>query len=269
MKQNLKIMKTKKVFYSILSLSFLILAISIVSCKKDENTTTTNTSKVYLLSKDSTVGTYTYVREYTYNSSKKLVKVSLLFSSTLYQYDTLYYNTDGTLQKVYTYLANNPTTPSATKTYTFSSGKMTSVAETGTNNNGLYSRTRTFTYATSGLPLTATVNYSIGASEGYPENYTNMEYDNGNIIKARLTGAGPVVATTEVTAPNPYLGMNIETSSIDVLFNRNNITMARMDTLTNDVFFTRTYTYTNGRVAKVHSVESSQTFDRWFFYKEY
>jgi hypothetical protein len=187
----------------------------------------------------------------------------------LYQYDTLYYNTDGTLQKVYTYLASNITTPTATKTYTFTSGKMTSVVETGTNNNGAFTRTRTFTYATSGSPLTATVNYSIGASEGYPENYTNMEYVNGNITKARLTGVGPVIATTEVTAPNPYLGMNLETESIDILFNRNNITMARMDTLTNDEFFNRTYTYANGRLATVHSVESSQTYDRWLFYKEY
>jgi hypothetical protein len=264
-------MKTKNVYFSFAVLVTLVLSISFVSCKKDSETDTSSTvTKVYLLYKDSTVSTsYTYVREYLYNSSKKLSKVMTYLQGTLYTYDTLMYNVDGTINIVNTYSTYYPTIPIATKTYTHTSGKITSILETGSNANGAYSRTRTFTYSTSGYPQNTLVVYSLGSSESNPENFSNMVYVNGNIVSAHLTGIGPVVATTDVTAANPYLGMNIETESIDKLFNKNNMTQARLDTLTNDVFFTSSFTYANGRVATIHRVDDSGISDIWLTYKEY
>ena len=262
-------MKTKNLFYSVLVVSALVIAFSLGGCKKDKTTENTTPSKVYLLSKDSTASTGSnYVKKYYYNSSKKLVKINYYYLGTLSQFDTLIYNTDGTVQKVNSYNVYLPTIPYETKTYTFTSGNITTVVETGTNNNGSYSRTRTFTYSAS-YPQTMTVVYSSGAGEGNPENFTDMVYTNGNITSAHLTGYGPVVATTDLTAANPYLGMNVETDQIDVLFNKNNMTQARLDTLTNEVFFTRTFTYANGRLATIHSVENSSTYDTWLTYQEY
>ncbi len=271
-KLKLTHMKSRTFLFPVFIIAVLTLAI--FSCKKDKNeTTNTVPAKVYLLTEDSIVNqTYSSknVRQFIYNSSKKLVKIEYTTPpQTAYsQFDTLIYNTDGTLHIVNTCLAAFPAYPYATKTYTWTSGKITSIVETG-NNGSAYTRTRAYIYSTSGYPSSMTVTYTTGSGTGEPETFTNLVYANGNLTNARLEGFGPAVATTDLTAANPYLGMNVYTDNLDLMFNKNNLTLARLDTVPNTVFVTKTYTYSNGRVATIHTVDQYGTSDNWLTYSEF
>ena len=238
----------------------IIIIASISSCKKDDKKTnnTPGSTVTTVLSIDSTTdGTNIWVKYFDYNSSKKLAKVSYKWGggATVSEYDTIYYNVSGQISKVETYNVSTSALIGAC-IYNYTSGVLSSTVETGTNGNGAYERTRTFTY-TSGKVSAINVVYTTGAGSGEPENFSNVVFTGNNITSADLTGFGNVTVTYETTATNPYFGLNYDPSDFINMFCQNNILKAYLTLLPTQIFVDNTYTYANGRVSTIVDASSS------------
>jgi len=255
-------------------LTALVIGALFASCSKDESTPTPAAgggggggtpppTTTYLISQDSTYNNTniydTKVRKFEYNSNKKLVKVMYKWgtSTTFNEYDTIYYNTNGQVSKVERYLVGIPTATTV-NTYTYLLNNLIAVLEVGINNNGPYTRTRSFTYS-GGKAISQNVDYTVGSnSNGGPENIKSITYSGNNVSSANIymdMGAGfqwiPITLTSSTTAPNPYYGLNYDSEDFINLFNQNNILKAYITASPTDIFVDNTYTYSNGRVATI------------------
>jgi hypothetical protein len=248
----------------IVLIAFLSLSAIIVSCKKKkEDPQPTGPTCSTLLTSDTIVysGSFTGtdIKKYTYNSSKKLVKIEYIYlpNTAVNNYDTIVY-VGGNISTVQNFNTGNPT-PNSTNTYTYTSGQLTSVHEVG-DNGAPFDRTRTFTY-TSGVLSSMVVTYTSGASNGEPDNLTNITFTSGNITSADLgvSMGGPATIVYDVTGPNPYLGMNNDSEDIIKMFSANNATSAYSNIAPGSPFFTNSYTYSNGRVRTITETDGTDT----------
>jgi len=245
-------MKTKLFF------SLLILASVFYSCKKSDSGTTTIPTPVYGIAKDSmytSTANQTTVREYDYNTNKQLIRVRFKYgtSTTYNQRDTIIYNSSGQIASVLTFQSGS-STAQQTDTYNYTSGILTSVNETGTNNNGAYAFTRTYTDS-AGKLNSVTINYTSGTNtqNNGPQNIKYITYSSNNMNKAYLVGYGAATATADLTAPNPYYGLNYNSSDFIDMVNQNNILTAYLTAMPSTLLVSNTYTYANGRVATINS----------------
>ena len=227
------------------------LLLIVTACQKDDE----STSSTYVISKDSTYNgntSQTMVRLYEYNSSNRLVRVQYKIgtSSTYEAHDTIYYNGDSRVSKVETYV-NGKDAAWVVAVYSYSSGVLSSVYEVGTNDNGPYSLTRTYTYTGDKLSALSTA-YTIGSNpNGPPDNFTDVIFTGSNITSVNLTGQGVITASYDLTATNPYYGLNYKTDYFINLFSKNNILKAYLISDPAKVFVDNAYTYIDGRVATV------------------
>ncbi len=218
---------------------------------KDETTptptaggTTTTPTVSYLIYKDSTTITgsspSTEVRKFSYNSSKKLVKVEHreLPSASYSVFDTLIYNGSGQLITVKNYSVSNATA-NQTSTYTYNgSGQLTKVVQVVMNTSTTFSYTYTSGKITGMIASNSTNGLTI----------SNIVY-NGDNIASFIFDGDPTTATTETTAANPYYGLNFDPTDFINMINKNNMLMA-YSTADPTIFIQNTkYTYANGRVA--------------------
>lgn len=249
-----------------LFISAALIGALVTSCKKEEDpaptTTTTPTStSTYLISMDSTttteVGQSTRVRKFSYNSSKKLIKVEYKYlpSSTYTNYDTLIYNVNGTLSCTYNYSVGNSTANSSNVLYYNGSGELTSIDETGTDYSTsppvAFAKTHTFTYA-SGKISTMTSVYTSGANGNSNDTLTDFVYV-GNNISTLIYNGMPVTATVSTTAPNPYYGLGSDPTDFIYMVNQNNILTAYLTADPTQIFENNSYTYADGRVSIITS----------------
>jgi hypothetical protein len=184
------------------------------------------------------------------------VKVTESNDWGVYRYDTVIYKANGEIDSVKTYDGSGNI--EMTKKYTYTSGKITSVIEKGTNGNGAYERIRTFTYNGSGQLTAVAVNYTLGSQNGGgPENISGITYTGGNITGGTIDMGFPVAVTIEydLTSPNPYLGMNIDTEDPLTMFSANNVAKAYANASPGSPFFEMSYTHANGRVKTIEEGE--------------
>ena len=253
---------------------FIVIMITILaSCKKDKKSSDSGdtSSPKTVISKDSSDdGTNTnnrQVRLFTYNSSKKLIKVSYKngTSTTYTDYDSITYSGEY-ISSVKSYTVGNPT-PYATTTYTFTSENLTSTHEIGSNSNGAFVRDRTFTY-TSGVLSAITVVYTSGSNDGSPENISSIVFTSGNISSAYLSDI-PAAATltADLTAPNPYYGLDFKTDDPLNIFNKNNVLKAYPTGFPSNPLLDYSYTYANNRVATITDNTKSPVLVTYITYK--
>ncbi|MCB0380315.1 MAG: hypothetical protein KDD24_03600 [Flavobacteriales bacterium] len=261
----------------------LIIGLIFASCSKDNSTPTPTTSGggggggtpsgTFLIYKDSVYNSSnandTRVRTFEYNSSKKVEKIYYRWGtiSTNTHYDTVYYNTNNKVSKVEQYIIGNPTVQES-KTYTYNgSNQLISVVEVGTNDNGPYTRTRTFTYLNNKVNSQILV-YSSGSSNsnGGPDDLSNIVFTGNNITSLDLTGYGNATATYDTYA-NPYYGHNVETDDFTLMFCQNNLMSAYLTASPTTVFVNRAFTYSNGRLATIF--DSSENRTTYITYQEY
>jgi hypothetical protein len=245
----------KHINFSIL-IAFLSLSAIIISCKKKKEPEPIVPTCTYLLTRDSIEysgsSSGTEIRTYSYNANKKIVKITYTYppSTAISSYDTIAYQVNGEIASVKNFTPLNPT-PNSIFTYTYTSGKITTVDESGSNANGPYVRTRTLTY-TSGLVSSQTVVYTSGSKiSGVPETISSITFTGGNISAFTSSDlGGAVTIVNDLTAPNPFYGLNNDPTDITKLFDANNVTSA-YPTAFGPSFplLTATYTYSNGRVA--------------------
>jgi hypothetical protein len=259
--------------YLLIIIALFTQAVFLVSCGNDdpdpdpvENGACTGT---IVLQKDSikyeTGGSEK--REYIYNDDKKVVKILYTYNSAANhtKFDTVIYaNTSSTeIASVKSYNTSNLSSPFKTNTYTYSGGKLISVNEVGTN-TAAYNRTRSYIY-NGGVISKMKINYTSGAREAEEiDSITNIVITNGNVTSAKIHAAGAagngqtVSLAYSTDAPNPYLGLNTNIEDPMTMFNANNATSATVGggILT---IFTRTYTYSNGRVATSHEETTGET----------
>lgn len=233
------------------------LLLTVIACQKDDE----STSLTYVISRDSIYNgnaNDNRVSLYEYNSSKKLVKVQYKYGTSNYfnGHDTLYYNGSGQVSKVESYY-NGASGAISTSLFTYSSGVLTAVAETGTNDKGPFALTRTYSYSAGKLSAITTV-YITGSSNSNdsPDNISEIVFTGDNITSLNLAGQGIVKATYDLTATNPYSGLN-NTEDFINLFCKNNILKAFLVSNPSQVFVDNTYTYVDGRVSTITDV--SQT----------
>lgn len=245
-----------------LFISAALISALFTSCKKEDEaapTTTTNTTPTltYLISLDSTTSTdinqSTKVRKFTYNSSKKLIKVEYKYmpNSTYTNFDTLIYNVNGTLACVYNYSVGNNTANSTYVLYYNGSGQLTTVDETGTDYsttpNVAFAKTHMFTY-TSGKITSMLSEYTSGANGNTNDTITNIVY-NGDNMASLVYNNNPVTATTSTTALNPYFGLGFDPTDFVNHINKNNMLQAYLTSDPTQIVEDNSYTYADGRVA--------------------
>lgn len=244
-----------------LFVSAALISALLTSCKKEDEaaptTTTTTAASTYKVYMDSTTSTdvsqSTRVRKFTYNSSKKLIKVEYKYlpNTTYTSFDTLMYNANGTLACSYNYSVGNSTANSSNVLYYNSSGQLTSIDETGTDYSTTpsvaFAKTHTFTY-TSGKISMMTSDYTAGANGNSNDTLTNFVYVGNNISTLVYNGMS-VTATVSTTAPNPYYGLGTDPTDFINIVNKNNILQAYLTSDPTQIFENNTYTYANGRVA--------------------
>jgi hypothetical protein len=236
-----------------LFLSTVLMAALFTSCDpKEENnptpaasaTTTPTSTPIYMIYKDSAITTQTgsssstEVRKFSYNSSKKLVKVEhrYLPNSSYTKFDTLIYNGSGQLITVKNYAVGN-TAAYETSTITYNgSGQLTGIVQSGMS--------LTFSY-TSGKITGIIINSSTSGSS---LTISNIVY-NGDNIASLIFDGDPTTATTETTAANPYYGLNFDPTDFVNMINKNNMLMAYSTADPTIIIQNTTYTYADGRVA--------------------
>lgn len=231
------------------------------SCKKEDDPAPTTTgggtttpALTYLIDKDSStssnVSHTTTVRKFTYNSSKRLIKVEYKYvpDLTYSNFDTLIYNSSGQLTSV----INTVNGTSFGISYN-GSAQITTVMEDGYDNSTspstLYTRVHTFTY-TAGKITGMMSEYTSGANGNSNDTITNIVYS-GNNIASLIYNNTPVTAETSTTAANPYYGLAFDPSDFINMINQNNLTKAYMTSDPTQILAQASYTYANGRVATV------------------
>ena len=255
-----------------LFLSAVLIASVITSCKKKdeaapETPATVTPTPTYLIYMDSTTSTdlSSEVRRFTYNSSKRLIKVEHrqlnagavpIDPSAYYDYDTLVYNGSGQLISNTNYsIGGGPSNKSYTLNYN-GSGQVTTVDESGldysTSPATAYVKLHTFTY-TSGKISSMTSVYSSGANGNSNDTITNIVY--GDNIVSVIFDNMPITATTSTTAPNPYYGLGMDPSDFVNIINKNNMLQAYLTADPTLLMQDATYTYASGRVATIVSNE--------------
>jgi YD repeat-containing protein len=237
-----------------LLLSAVLMATFFTSCgPKDETTPTptasgtTTPTPTYLIYKDSAITTQTgsspstEVRKFSYNSSKKLVKVEHknLPSASYTEFDTLIYNGSGQLITVKNYSVGN-TVAHQTSTVSYNgSGQLTSIVQVDMNTSITFSYTYTsgkITGIIAGDPSTNGVTIS------------NIVYNGDNVVSLIFNG-DPTTATFETTAANPYYGLNFDPFDFVNMLNKNNMLMAYSTADPTSIIQNTKYTYLDGRVA--------------------
>ena len=247
-----------------LFLSAAIIASFVSSCKKKdeaapETPATVTPTLTYMIYMDSTTSTdvnqNTEVRRFTYNSSKRLIKVEHKYSpSTTYtNYDTLIYNSSGQLISNTNYsIGGGPTNKCYTITYN-GSGQMTTIDESGldysTNPATAYVKVHMFTY-TAGKISGMTSTFSSGANGNKNDTITNIVYAGDNLASVIYDNM-PITATISTAAPNPYYGLGMDPTDFVNVINKNNMLQAYLTSDATILLQDATYTYANGRVATI------------------
>ena len=254
--------------------AFIVIMItSFASCKKDKKAVEPVDSPKTVISKDSTDdGTNTnnrQVRLFTYNSSKKLVKVSYKSgtSTTYDNYDTIYY-TNGKMSQIMSYNVGNSTAYAMNYLSYNSSDQLEAAHESGTNSHGGFDRNRIFTY-TNGVLSSVSVTYYSGSSDGSPENISSIVFTSGNISSAVLVDLSNTAATltTDLTAPNPYYDLYFKTDNPLNIFNDNNVLKVYPTISPSSPILDYSYTYANGRVATITDNTKSPVLVTYITYK--
>jgi hypothetical protein len=193
----------------------------------------------------------TYKKVYKYNSSNKIVKIEYTYApNTFYTYfDTIIYN-GGNVSFVNTYSTADPANPTRTNQHFYTGSRQDSINDIGTNGNGPYNKMVKFTYV-SGVLSAQTVRYDLGTSPAGNTDISSITYTNGN-VSSDVVAAGAVTLTTETTAPNPFLGLNIS-NDILILYNSNNVTSGYLTASPSTILFSTSYTYKNGKVKTITS----------------
>jgi hypothetical protein len=191
------------------------------------------------------VSTGKYV--YKYNSNKKLVKKEYNYDNVYTSYDTIVYNGNNEIVTVSAHNTNSPSVSQRTMTYTYTSGKITRINETGeTDAYGPYDVDWNFTYI-SGALYSVIPEMNIGIFPG-ADTITSIVFVNGNISSADFKGlGGPITVISETTAPNPYYGLNND-FDLAKMFNANNATSSYFNSSPSSPIESKSYTYLNGRV---------------------
>ena len=252
----------KKLFLSVVLMGALF-----TSCKKEDEaaptTTTTTPTLTYLIYMDSITSTdlnhTTEVRKFTYNSSKRLIKVEhkYLPSTTYSDYDTLIYTSGGQLVSNANYSIGN-VTPNKTYGLNYNgSAQISTISEGGFDDSNSpatpYAKTHTLAY-TAGKLSSMTSVYTLGANGNSNDTITNIVY-NGDNVASVIFNNKAITTTTSTTAPNPYYGLGLDPSDFVNLVNKNNMIKAYFTSDPTLILQDDTYIYANGRVATIISNE--------------
>lgn len=238
----------------------IALAFAISSCN---GTNDPNPDQTFLLVKDSTYyplssASSTEVRLFAYNSNKKLVRVQYRWGTNTYfgQRDTIIYNANGQVSMVLThYFQPTAIILLQANTYSYTNGILTSVNEVSTNPNQSYDRTRTFTYTNEKLSAQTVVYASGTPVDDGPGDLTNIVFVGNNVSTGVLDGKDPVTVTVDLTAPNPYYGLNFDSKDFINMFCQNNILKAYKTNTPLSLLENCSYTYSNGRVASISHIK--------------
>ncbi len=158
-----------------------------------EVTLTCTTDSVNIL-KEPTDGSAseTASESFEYNADGKIERINMYNDGSLSEYVVLTYNSDGKLDVVSEYDAGE-TTANKTYTYSYSSGNLSTIVESGTRDGSPYVFTTTLTYVAGELATTSTV--ATEGSEPAPPNMENMVWTDGNITSVNMS-AGPAGSVT-------------------------------------------------------------------------
>lgn len=257
-------MMNKKLF-----LSAALIGALFTSCKKEDDeapatTTTTTPTLTYLISMDSTtssdVSRNTEVRKFTYNSSKRLIKVEYKYlpNTTYSDFDTLIYNSSGQLVSNENYSIGGSSSPNRSYGLNYNgSAQISTINEGGedysTSPSVTYAKVHTLSY-TAGKLTSMRSEYTLGANGNSNDTITNIVYTGDNIASVIFNNM-PITATTSTTAPNPYYGLGVDPSDFVTLANKNNMLQAYLTSDPTLLVQDATYTYANGRVATIVSNE--------------
>jgi YD repeat-containing protein len=227
----------KKSTALLLSLFFSFMVLESCKKKKNENPAPSGPSCTNKISKEDITymsgSSTSHSRDtFYYNSNKMVVEVDyyedIASSYVKTSFDTIVYKNGkpSQIDSVTSYNVGSPT-PSAVNKYTYDgNGRITSVLETGSNKNGNYVRTRTFTYNTSGQLTSMTLTYSTGSPENNDlTGLSNITYTGSNITGAtgtiEGTGSQSVTISYNTSLANPHYGLNIDTEDPLALFSPN------------------------------------------------
>lgn len=250
-----------------LFISAALLGVLFTSCKKEDEevpatTTTTTPTPTYLISLDSMTSSdtneSTRVRKFSYNSSKKLIKVEYKYlpSLTYSNYDTLVYSSGGQLVSINNYSVGNTVTPNKTYGLNYNgSAQISTVDESGLDYKNSpatpYARLHTYSYTSGKITGMLSV-YTLGGNKN--DTITNIVYT-GNNISSLIYNNNAITATVDLTAPNPYYGLGLDPTEFIDMANQNNITQAYSTVDPTKIVVNQTYTYANGRVATMTKTE--------------
>lgn len=240
---------------------------TIFSCKKKGTDTPACTT---LITKDSSVmNSTTTVRDFKYNTDKKLVRVNYTIkngNNTTTDYDTISYSTPTQISVLKRYHFGSEV-PFETNTYTYTGGLITNVNEVGVNNNGPYNRDRKFTY-TNNVISEMNVIYNTGSNDGEPIHIKNIVVKNGNLASGFLVDENAdITIATDLTAPNPYYGLFFESSNFLDFFCQNNVTAIYPSLMPNNKIEENSYLYTlEKRVSTITRKSGGGTMTTTVFY---
>lgn len=254
-----------------LFISAALIGALVTSCKKEEDPAPTTTgggtttpALTYLIYMDSTTSTdvsqNTEVRRFTYNSSKKLIKVEYKYlpSTTYSNFDTLVYNSTGQLVSNENYTIGGSSSPNRSYGLNYNgSAQISTINEGGedysTSPSVTYAKVHTLSYTAGKLSGMTSV-YTLGANGNSNDTITNIVYSGDNVASVIYNNMA-ITATTSTTAPNPYYGLGLDPSDFIHLVNKNNMLQAYLTADPTLIMQDATYTYANGRVATIVSNE--------------
>lgn len=198
--QNKKNMKN----ISKLMLSAALVGSITIACNKEEdpannnNNNNTPTVTCKLLSFSEVQDSSSNGSSLEFNSDGKVIKVNHTYgtNSQADRYDSVAYNSDGTINKIFSVDVNWPE-GSKTFTYAYASGKISVVTETGTTNSTPYTKTWTITWTNGYMSKIE----ASGDPNGENAVYKNITFVSGNIktVEMDFSGTGQMSIKMEVT----------------------------------------------------------------------
>lgn len=248
--------------------SAAILALIFTSCSKKNETVTTTTpttsAKVFLIAKDSSYSTdpsQTRVQLFEFNASKKLVKVKKKFgtSGTFNFYDSIYYNADGKISKVVGWEIGK-VNENNILTYIYAGNNLTKVNSKGTNSDAsTYEANTNYTYTAAGKIFSIKNEKVTGTVQnaGDIPDLDSISFTGDNLTGGKIFLQGfsvGVIITYDLTAVNPYYGLNLANDFIS-MFSKNNALKAYAVIDPSSPLVNNTYTYENTRVKTMVSTD--------------
>jgi hypothetical protein len=185
-----------------------------------------------------------------YNSDRNVVKINYAYGNNDFtRYDTVIYS-NGKISAIKTYSIYNAQIEEASRTFTFNGDNLISVNDVRSGTDG-YDKTVTYTYNQGVLSAINTVYASGSGDEGNPENISSIVFVDGNLTSAILDGIGAVTIEYDLGGPNPYYGTYIEYEDLISVFSKNNAKKAYLNDSPDSPFFTKSFTFTDGKLATI------------------